>query len=103
MRGRPRPIASELAEIRNRRPGVRVSLAGEDLYLTAEEEVLFEQKDQRTAGDRRARARHSARPRQASQEGSCARLMTERRYRLPNKAETPFAAAQRAWALQGSS
>jgi hypothetical protein len=45
MRGRPRPIASELAEIRNRRPGVRFSLAGEDLYLTAEEEVLFEQKD----------------------------------------------------------
>jgi hypothetical protein len=45
MRGRPRPIASELAEIRTRRPGVRISLACEDLYLTAEEEALFEQKD----------------------------------------------------------
>jgi hypothetical protein len=52
MRGRPRPIASELAEIRNRRAGVRVSLACEDLYLTAEEEALFEQKDsERPAAD----------------------------------------------------
>jgi hypothetical protein len=52
MRGRPRPIANELAEVRNRRPGVRISLACEDLYLTAEEEALFEQKDsERPAAD----------------------------------------------------
>ena len=36
---------SELAEIRRRRPGVRASLACEGMYLTAEEEALFEQMD----------------------------------------------------------
>jgi hypothetical protein len=62
MRGKPRPIASELAEIRNRRPGVRVSLACEDLYLTAEEEAQFEQieHERLTAGKRRKKAPASA-------------------------------------------
>jgi hypothetical protein len=36
---------AELAEIRRRRPGVRASLACEGMYLTAEEEALFEQMD----------------------------------------------------------
>jgi hypothetical protein len=36
---------TELAEIRRRRPGVRASLACEGMYLTAEEEALFEQMD----------------------------------------------------------
>jgi hypothetical protein len=36
---------SELAEIRRRRPGVRASLACEGMYLTAEEEALFDQMD----------------------------------------------------------
>ncbi len=36
---------SELAEIRRRRRGVRASLACEGMYLTAEEEALFEQMD----------------------------------------------------------
>jgi hypothetical protein len=36
---------SEVAEIRRRRPGVRASLACEGMYLTAEEEALFEQMD----------------------------------------------------------
>jgi hypothetical protein len=33
---------SELDEVRRRRPGVRASLACEGLYLTTEEEALFE-------------------------------------------------------------
>ena len=42
----------ELAEIRRRRPGVRASLAVEGMYLTAEEEALFEQMDaERLGGD----------------------------------------------------
>ena len=45
MPGRPRLTDAELAEIRRRRPGVRVSLACEGLYLTDEEEGLFEQMD----------------------------------------------------------
>jgi len=46
---------AELAEIRRRRPGVRVSLACEGLYLTAEEEALFEQMDrERLTADERA-------------------------------------------------
>jgi hypothetical protein len=46
---------AELAEIRRRRPGVRASLACEGLYLTAEEEALFEQMDrERLTGDERA-------------------------------------------------
>jgi hypothetical protein len=40
-----RPTDAELAEIRRRRPGVRASLACEGMYLTAEEEALFEQMD----------------------------------------------------------
>jgi hypothetical protein len=36
---------TELAEIRRRRSGVRASLACEGMYLTAEEEALFEQMD----------------------------------------------------------
>jgi hypothetical protein len=48
---------AELAEIRRWRPGVRASLACEGLYLTAEEEALFEQMDKErlTADDRAAR------------------------------------------------
>lgn len=34
-----------IAEIKRRRPSVRASLACEGLYLTAEEEALFEQFD----------------------------------------------------------
>jgi hypothetical protein len=46
---------AELAEIRRRRPGVRASLACEGLYLTPEEEALFEEMDrERLTGDQRA-------------------------------------------------
>jgi hypothetical protein len=46
---------AELAEIRRRRPGVRASLACEGLYLTAEEEALFEEMDrERLTADQRA-------------------------------------------------
>jgi hypothetical protein len=46
---------AELAEIRRRRPDVRASLACEGLYLTAEEEALFEQMDrERLTADQRA-------------------------------------------------
>jgi hypothetical protein len=47
----------EIAEIRRRRPGVRVSLACEGMYLTEEEEALFEQMDRErlTAHERAAR------------------------------------------------
>jgi hypothetical protein len=46
---------AELAEIRRRRPSVRASLACEGLYLTAEEEALFEQMDrERLTADQRA-------------------------------------------------
>ena len=57
MHGRQRLTDTELAEIRRRRPGVRVSLACEDMYLTAEEEALFEQMDRErlTADERAAR------------------------------------------------
>jgi len=41
----PRLTDAELAVIRRRRPGVRASLACEGMYLTAEEEALFEQMD----------------------------------------------------------
>jgi hypothetical protein len=41
----PRLTDAELAEIRRRRPGVRASLACEGMYLTPEEEALFEQMD----------------------------------------------------------
>jgi hypothetical protein len=36
---------AEIAELRARRPDVRASLACEGLFLTAEEEALFEQFD----------------------------------------------------------
>ena len=45
MDGKSRLSDTELAEIRRRRPGVRASLACEGIYLTAEEEALFEQFD----------------------------------------------------------
>ena len=46
---------AELAEIRRRRPGARTSLACEGLYLSAEEEALFEQMDkERLTADQRA-------------------------------------------------
>jgi hypothetical protein len=42
----PRSLTdAELAEIRRRRPGVRASLACEGMYLTAEEEALFDEMD----------------------------------------------------------
>ncbi len=52
----PRRLTDEeLAEIRHRRPGVRASLACEGMYLTAEEEALFEQMDkERLTPDERA-------------------------------------------------
>jgi len=43
MAARRRLTDAELAEIRRRRPGVRASLACEGMYLTAEEEALFDQ------------------------------------------------------------
>ena len=57
MRGRRRLTETELAEIRHRRSGVRVSLACEGMHLTAEEEALFEQMDRErlTADERAAR------------------------------------------------
>ena len=70
MRRRPQLTDAEIAEIRRRRPGVRTSLACEGMYLTAEEEALFEQMDREhlTPDDRarritefyRARRRQSA-------------------------------------------
>ena len=52
----PRRLTDEeIAEIRRRRPGVRASLACEGMYLTAEEEALFEQMDrERLTPDERA-------------------------------------------------
>ena len=57
MSRRHRLTDAELAEIRRRRPGVRVSLECEGLRLTAEEEALFEQMDRErlTADERAAR------------------------------------------------
>jgi hypothetical protein len=55
MRGRQRLTDAEVAEIRRRRPGVRASLACEGMYLTAEEEALFDQMEQeRLTPDERA-------------------------------------------------
>jgi hypothetical protein len=45
VHGRRRLTEAEIAEIRRRRPGVRASLACEGMYLTAEEEALFDQMD----------------------------------------------------------
>jgi hypothetical protein len=56
MRGPRRLTDAEITEIRRRRPGVRASLACEGMYLTAEEEALFEQMDrERLTPDERAR------------------------------------------------
>jgi hypothetical protein len=57
MRRKQRLSDAELAEIRRRRPGVRVSLACEGLFLTTEEEALFEEMDRErlTAEDRAER------------------------------------------------
>ena len=55
MRSRHRLTDTEIAEIRRRRPGVRVSLACEGMYLTAEEEALFERMDhERLTAEQRA-------------------------------------------------
>jgi hypothetical protein len=55
MRGRHRLTDAELAEIRHRRPGMRASLACEGMYLTAEEEALFDQMErERLTPDERA-------------------------------------------------
>jgi hypothetical protein len=56
MPRRGRLTESQLAEIRRRRPGVRAWLACEGLYLTAEEEALFEDMDREhlTADERAA-------------------------------------------------
>jgi hypothetical protein len=45
MPGSHRLNDTDIAELRRCRPGVRASLACEDLHLTAEEEALFEQFD----------------------------------------------------------
>jgi hypothetical protein len=57
MPGRRRLTDAELAEIRRRRPGVRASLACEGMYLTAEEEALFDQmeRERLTPEERAAR------------------------------------------------
>jgi hypothetical protein len=54
---RGRLTKTELAEICRRRPGVRASLACEGLYLSADEEALFEEMDreQLSADERAAR------------------------------------------------
>jgi len=55
MQERRRLTDTELAEIRRRRPVVRASLAGEGMYLTAEEEALFDQMErERLMPDERA-------------------------------------------------
>jgi hypothetical protein len=55
MHGRRRLTVAELAEIRRRRPGMRASLACEGMYLTAEEEALFDQMErERLTPDERA-------------------------------------------------
>ena len=55
MPSKRRLTDNELAEIRRRRPGVRASLACEGMYLTTEEEALFEQMDRdRLTADERA-------------------------------------------------
>jgi hypothetical protein len=55
MHGRHRLTDAELAEIRRRRLGVRASLACEGIYLTAEEEALFDKMEQeRLTPDERA-------------------------------------------------
>jgi hypothetical protein len=55
MHGRHRLTDTEIAEIRRRRPGVRVSLACEGMCLTAEEEALFERMDhERLTAEQRA-------------------------------------------------
>jgi hypothetical protein len=47
---------SEVAEIRRRRPGVRASLACEGMYLTTEEEALFDRMErERLTPDERAK------------------------------------------------
>ena len=48
---------TELAEIKHRRLGVRVSLACEGMFLTAEDEALFEEmdRDRLTPDERSAR------------------------------------------------
>jgi hypothetical protein len=50
-----RPMDSELAEIRRRRLGVRASLACSGMYLTAEEEALFDWDKERLTPDGRAK------------------------------------------------
>jgi len=56
MHGRSRLTDAELAELRRRRPGARASLACEGMYLTSEDEALFEQMDrERLPPDERVR------------------------------------------------
>jgi hypothetical protein len=55
MHGRERLTDAQIAEIRRRRPGVRTSLACEGLYLTPEDEALFDQMErERLTPDERA-------------------------------------------------
>jgi hypothetical protein len=52
----PRLTDAEIAEIRRRRPGVRASLACEGIYLTPEEEAMFDQMErERLSPDERAK------------------------------------------------
>jgi hypothetical protein len=56
VHGRGHLTDAEIAEIRRRRRGARASLACEGIYLTAEDEALFEQMDrERLTPDERAR------------------------------------------------
>lgn len=57
MREKRQITDAELAEIRRRRPGARASLACEGMFLTKEEEALFEEIDTKrlTAEDSIAR------------------------------------------------
>jgi hypothetical protein len=65
----PHLTEAQVAEIRRRRPGVRASLAIEDLYLTAHEERMLDQfeAERLTPEQRRERVRaygRSLRPQQ---------------------------------------
>jgi hypothetical protein len=55
----PHLTEEQVAEIRRRRPGVRASLAIEDLYLTADEERMLDQfeAERLTPEQRRERVR----------------------------------------------
>jgi hypothetical protein len=75
MPGKGGLTKTELAEIRRRRPGVRASLACEGLYLTAEEEALFDEMDSEhlTADERAARIVQFSRAKQRKRAAASSR------------------------------